>query len=137
MARRPDEQAEIIAVTAKLLAAASAGDYTSYSQLSDPSLTAIEPETQGTVIEGLAFHKCVFDSIAHANKGKPPGPPSLNSIGRPHVRMLGPNHAVICYLRVTQNGLNFSAAQETRVWQREGAGQWKNVHFHRSPMAKL
>ena len=26
---------------------------------SDESLTAIEPETQGNIIQGLGFHKCV------------------------------------------------------------------------------
>ena len=56
------EQAEVLAATNRLLVAASAGDYATYSQLSDKTLTAIEPETQGTIIEGLAFHKYVFDS---------------------------------------------------------------------------
>ena len=76
-----------------------------------------------------------FSSLA-VGKGQPPGPPVLNSLGSPHVRMLGPDHALICYTRVNQNGAKISAAQETRVWQREG-GRWKNIHFHRSPLARL
>lgn len=51
------DEKEIIAATEKLLAAASSGDVATYATLSAESLTAIEPETQGTVITGLPFHK--------------------------------------------------------------------------------
>ena len=54
---RAMSESEIIAATEKLLAAASAGDVPTYASLSAESLTAIEPETQGTVVTGLAFHK--------------------------------------------------------------------------------
>lgn len=47
--------------------------------------------------------------------------------------MLGPDHALISYVRITQAGDKISTAQETRVWRREN-GQWKNVHFHRSKL---
>ena len=61
------------------------------------------------------------------------GPPTLNTISSPHVRMLGRDHALISYVRIVQSGGNVSTAQETRVWSRVG-GQWKNVHFHRSKL---
>jgi ketosteroid isomerase-like protein len=52
--------------------------------------------------------------------------------------MLGPDAAIVCYIRLTQK-LNAGgrpvtvATEETRIWQRTGAG-WVNVHFHRSPV---
>lgn len=57
-------ESEIIAATEKLLAAASAGDVATYASLSAESLTAIEPETQGTVVTGLAFHKHMLNRNA-------------------------------------------------------------------------
>ena len=60
----PSDEKEIIAATEKLLAAASAGDVATYASLSAESLTAIEPETQGTVVTGLAFHKHMLNCNA-------------------------------------------------------------------------
>ena len=60
----------------------------------------------------------------------------LGSVPAPHVRMLGPDAAVVCYVRLTQSvdatgAPQTSRFEETRVWQREN-GHWKHVHFHRS-----
>ena len=60
-----------------------------------------------------------------------PGPKTNNVVVSPHVRMLGKDHALIVYVRMTQAGGKISAATETRIWQRVGTG-WKNIHFHRS-----
>ena len=57
-------ESEIVAATEKLLAAASAGDVATYASLSAESLTAIDPETQGTVVTGLAFHKHMLNCNA-------------------------------------------------------------------------
>ena len=62
-----------------------------------------------------------------------PSPPTRNTIVSPHVRMLGPDHALVVYVRVTQSGGTVSSANETRLWKRMG-GSWKNVHFHRSKL---
>ena len=122
---------EIIASTQRLLGAISTGDYATYLQLSADDCTAVEPETQGQVVKGLAFHKYFFD-LAHAEPRRAErAPPTQNHICGPQVRMLGPDAAVIVYVRVIQSGGKLSSAEETRVWERKG-GQWKNVHFHRS-----
>ena len=82
------------------------------------------------------FRRYFFDLARAAQKvGSPP--PTNNVVVSPVVRMLGPDHALIAYVRVTQSGGNVSAANETRVWKREPGGSWKNVHFHRSPCPKL
>ena len=53
------------------------------------------------------------------------------------MRLMGDSAAVISYVRLTQS-LDASGApqtgrmEETRVWQKIG-GEWKHVHFHRSP----
>ena len=45
--------------------------------------------------------------------------------------------AVVSYYRLTQvvdeqGGVFSKGTEETRVWQKKN-GQWKHVHFHRSP----
>lgn len=53
------------------------------------------------------------------------------------VRMLGDSAAVVSYIRLQQkvdtNGRPLTiATEESRVWEKKN-GNWKNVHFHRSP----
>jgi len=122
---------EIIRATTRLLGAVGTGDFDVYSELSDATLTCIEPETQGNIISGLAFHKHFFDL---GRDSKPAYPtPKLNTIASPHVRMLGPDHALIVYVRVIQQGDKVSTAEETRVWRKDPSTKaWKNIHFHRS-----
>mmetsp|Transcript_3772 Transcript_3772/g.9919 ORF Transcript_3772/g.9919 Transcript_3772/m.9919 type:complete len:130 (+) Transcript_3772:2-391(+) len=122
---------EIVQATTTLLGAVGTGDYETYSRLSDASLTCVEPETQGHIIEGLAFHKYFFD-LGRAHQPVRP-PPKLNTISAPHVRMLGPDHALIVYVRVIQSGDKVLTAEETRVWKRDpSTREWKNIHCHRS-----
>ena len=54
-----------------------------------------------------------------------------------HVRLLGPDAAVVTYTRLIQDeSAQVSVSQETRVFQMTGRG-WVNVHFHRTPQANL
>ena len=79
-------------------------------------------------------HKYFLDLAKSAPpKSGPAQPPTLNTVVSPHVRMLGSDHALIVYVRVTQSDGKISTANETRVWKRVGGG-WKNLHFHRSKL---
>jgi calcium/calmodulin-dependent protein kinase (CaM kinase) II len=127
-----DERTEIVKLTQRLLDSIAAGDWETYRSLCDPSLSAFEPEARGHLVEGLAFHKFYFDL------GKEQTPRS-NTICSPHVRLLGPDAAVISYIRIVQyldsSGVPHSAcSEETRVWYRQD-GRWQHVHFHRSANA--
>ena len=124
------EAQSVIEATEKLLGAVAANDYATYAALSDASLTCVEPETQGHVVEGLAFHKHFFD-LARLQPAATSD--KQNIVVQPIVRMLGSEHALIVYVRVTQNAGKVSLAEETRVWRRDAVTkQWKNIHFHRS-----
>jgi len=123
---------ELLTLNRRLLDAVMGGDWKTYAELCHDSLTCFEPETLGHLVEGLEFHRYYFDL--------PSGSPSANPIHvtmcTPHVRLLGPDAAVICYVRLTQkltqDGPVTTRVNETRLWQRIG-GRWQHVHFHRSP----
>ena len=79
----------------------------------------------------LAFHRFYFD--LGGIRGR-----HLTTMASPRVRLLG-DVAIVAYVRLVQkvgpDGAPVTAASaETRVWQRQN-GQWKHVHFHRSPLA--
>jgi Calcium/calmodulin dependent protein kinase II association domain len=118
----------------KLLVAIVSGDWKTYETLCDPSITCFEPEARGQVVVGMPFHKYYFDL-----PGSPQKPAKNVTMSQPHVRLLGDDAAVLSYVRLTQsldaNGSpQTGRVEETRVWQKIG-GQWKHVHFHRSPGA--
>lgn len=119
---------EILALNQRLLESILAADWQTYEELCDPSLSAFEPEGRGQLIEGMAFHRFYFEL------GASPGPHHV-TMASPHVRWLGPDAAVISYVRLVQKlaagGPVTVATEETRVWQRRD-GQWRHVHFHRS-----
>jgi ketosteroid isomerase-like protein len=122
---------ELLLLSQKLLTAIDSGDWPTYTQLCDASITCFEPEALGQVVSGLPFHKFYFDLPSSASK-----PAKQSTIASPHVRVMG-NAAVISYVRVVQkldaSGAPISvAAMETRVWEKQSAG-WKHVHFHRTP----
>ncbi len=125
----PDEH-EVLELTRRLLASILQADWETYAALSDPKLTAFEPESLGHLVEGLDFHRFYFD------RGAVAGPYNV-TLASPHVRILG-DVAVVCYVRLIQR-LDASGSPvtqpsaETRVWQRTAQG-WKHVHFHRSPV---
>lgn len=120
---------ELIALNQRLLEAIAAGDWKTYQELCDPTLSAFEPEGRGHLIVGMAFHKYYFD----LGTG---GGARQTTIAAPHVRWLGEDAAVVSFVRLVQK-LDNSAApvtvafEETRVWQRQ-QGKWRQVHFHRS-----
>ena len=126
-----DTERELLALTQKLLDSISSGDWAAYAELSDPSLTAFEPEAAGQLVRGLDFHRFYFDL------GGVRGPHQTTMVS-PHVRLLG-DVAVVAYVRLNQ-GLGPERApqtvafEETRVWQRQG-GRWRHVHFHRTALA--
>jgi calcium/calmodulin-dependent protein kinase (CaM kinase) II len=128
----PDSTAdELLRLTQRLLDCIAAGDWPTYQELCDPSLTAVEPESHGLLVEGLAFHRFYFDLGGIRGRNQ-------TTMAAPHVRVLG-DAAVVTYQRLVQSvgadGVPVTAAHvETRVWQRRD-GRWRHVHFHRTPLA--
>jgi calcium/calmodulin-dependent protein kinase (CaM kinase) II len=125
---------ELLDLNQKLLVAIASGDWKTYESLCDPSITCFEPEARGNLVVGMPFHKYYFDL-----PGSPQKPAKQVTMSQPHVRLVGDSAAVISYVRLTQsldaNGSpQTSRMEETRIWQKTG-GQWKHVHFHRSPGA--
>jgi len=122
---------EVLQLTRRLLISILEADWETYAALSDPALTAFEPESLGHLVQGLDFHRFYFD------RGGLPGPHNV-TLASPHVRLFG-DVAVVCYVRLIQR-LDGSGApvtepsMETRVWHRQEGG-WKHVHFHRSRVA--
>lgn len=47
----------LLSLTQRLLDAIVAGDYETYQELCDPSLSAFEPEAAGCLVQGLEFHE--------------------------------------------------------------------------------
>lgn len=124
-------ESELLALTHRLLDSISSGDWQTYQELCDPSLSAFEPEAPGQLVVGLPFHRFYFDLGGVRGKHQ-------TTLCAPQVRMLGNDAAIVCYTRLVQKvgpeGTAVTVAStETRVWQRR-EGKWKHVHFHRSPV---
>jgi calcium/calmodulin-dependent protein kinase (CaM kinase) II len=122
---------ELLLLTRKLLDAIAAGNWEAYAELCDPSLTAVEPEALGHLVEGLEFHRFYFQLATGARKPH-------HTICAPRVRVMG-DAAVVTYFRLTQyvdeqGNPQSRGTEETRVWQRID-GKWRHVHFHRSTPA--
>ena len=124
-----DSSQQIISLNQQLLESIVRGDWKAYETLCDPSITCFEAEARGELVSGMPFHKFYFDLAGSPAK-------KLVTMCSPHVRMLGTEAAVICYVRLTQSldaagNPQTSRIEETRVWQKLD-GKWKHVHFHRS-----
>jgi ketosteroid isomerase-like protein len=124
-----DAHSEIVAATEALLDAVGRQDWTGYVALSDPELTAFEPEARGSLVKGLGFHQTYFEARGDVAAVR-------QTVCDPDVRMLGPDSALIAYVRLVQSydperGHRTDRFEETRVWQR-GADGWRQIHFHRS-----
>jgi calcium/calmodulin-dependent protein kinase (CaM kinase) II len=120
---------ELLQLNQRLLDCIMVGDWETYATLCDPTISAFEAEACGELVEGLDFHGFYFDP------GGVKGPHNT-TMTRPHVRMLGEDAAVVCYVRLTQRMDEqgkpvTSRCEETRVWERQN-GAWRHVHFHRS-----
>jgi calcium/calmodulin-dependent protein kinase (CaM kinase) II len=125
--------AELLELNQRLLDSIAKGDWATYQELCDPSLTAFEPEAMGQMVEGLDFHRFYFNLGGFSAS-------SNTTMCSPHVRVMG-DVAVVSYVRLNQRvGTDrqayTKAFAETRVWQRRG-DKWKHVHFHRSPTGSL
>jgi calcium/calmodulin-dependent protein kinase (CaM kinase) II len=124
---------ELLQLNQRLLDSISQGDWATYQELCDPSLTAIEPEAPGQIVEGLAFHRFYFDLGGIRGRHQ-------TTMTSPRVRLLG-DVAVVAYVRLIQrvgpdgNAVTMATA-ETRVWQRL-ENRWRHVHFHRSALPTL
>jgi len=122
----------LLELNQRLLDCIALGDWATYQELCDPTLTAIEPEAPGgQVVEGLAFHRFYFDLGGIRGRHQ-------TTMCGPRVRLLG-DVAVITYVRLVQrmspDGLPITVTSaETRIWQRR-EGRWRHVHFHRSLVA--
>jgi ketosteroid isomerase-like protein len=121
----------ILARTQQLLVAITTGDWNTYAEICDASLTCFEPEALGNLVEGLDFHRYYFNLPGSSGSNSPV---QATMIG-PHIRIIG-DVGIIAYVRLTQRMVDgkptSSAMEETRVWHRQN-GKWKHVHFHRSP----
>lgn len=119
---------ELLALNQRLLESIARGDWATYHELCDPSLTAFEPEAVGQLVEGLAFHEFYF-RLGGA------GEVHHTTMSAPRVRLMGDAAVVTCVRlnqRLNAGGQPYTAAfEETRVWQRRD-GRWLHVHFHRS-----
>jgi Calcium/calmodulin dependent protein kinase II association domain len=121
---------ELLRLNARLLESIATGDWETYEELCDPSLTSFEPEALGHLVEGMEFHHFYFKLGGFRG-------PQQTTMCNPKVRVMG-DVAVVAYVRLNQRvgGEGVAAttgAAETRVWQRQ-AGRWKHVHFHRTPI---
>ena len=124
-------EAELLELTQRLLDSIIGGDWPTYQELCDPTLTAVEPESHGLLVEGMAFHRFYFELGGFHGRHQ-------TTMVRPHVRLLG-DVAVVTYIRLVQrvgaDGTPQTASSaETRVWQRR-EGKWRHVHFHRTKLA--
>ena len=127
-----DAESELIALNQQLLDAIAQGDWATYCDLCDPSLTAFEPEAVGHIVTGMDFHAFYFKLAGGHLKPQ-------NSMADVHVRVMG-DVAVVAYYRLTQfvdgdGHPGTRGTEETRIWQRQN-GRWRHVHFHRSPSQK-
>jgi calcium/calmodulin-dependent protein kinase (CaM kinase) II len=122
--------ADLLRLNQRLLDSITTGDWAAYQELCDPSLTAIEPEAPGQIVEGLGFHRFYFDLGGIRGRHQ-------TTMAAPHVRLLG-DVALVAYVRLVQRvgpdgGLLTVATAETRVWQQRD-GRWRHVHLHRSAL---
>lgn len=126
----PDQH--LICLNQTLLESVANGDWVTYASHCSDDLTCFEAETNGVLVEGLAFHKFYFDlpvdPISTAS-------PIQVSMVRPHIRWISSDAAVLSYTRLSQKMVAGVAVTtsccETRIWQRLD-GAWKHVHAHRS-----
>ena len=50
----------VLELNRRLLVAIADGDWNTYAELCDPTLTAFEPEARGHLVEGMEFHHFYF-----------------------------------------------------------------------------
>ena len=135
-----ESELELLSLNQKLLDSITSCDYATYKTICHPSLTCIEAETRGELVEGLEFHKFYFDNSSKESVENK----VVNVImASPQVRFLGAdgNAALMTYIRLTQvydkctkEFIRTSREEETRIYEKID-GKWWHVHFHRSKMS--
>lgn len=127
-----DRNDTILSLNQTMLECVLRGDWQGYSSLCDSSVSCFEAETNGLLVEGLAFHHFYFPKSTPAVE-QPQD--SQVTMARPHLRWLGDDAVVVSYTRLVQRCINgdfiTSSCCETRIWQLIN-GTWKQVHVHRS-----
>jgi calcium/calmodulin-dependent protein kinase (CaM kinase) II len=122
------ETEELLQLNQRLLDSIANGDWATYAELCDPSLTAFEPEARGQLVAGLPFHQFYFQLGGVTGQ-------HTTTMASPHVRLIG-DAAIVAYVRLNQRVDPLgepvvTSVEETRIWQRQ-SGRWRHVHFHRS-----
>ncbi|MBA3313575.1 MAG: DUF4440 domain-containing protein [Planctomycetaceae bacterium] len=130
-----DDAQELLRLSHQLLTAIDGGDWDTYTELCDASLTCFEPEAGGHLVSGLDFHRFYFEDRGNHSTGRA----KQSSMTSPSVRLMG-DSAVVTYVRLVQvyedGRYVSSAAEETRIWERQD-GTWRHVHFHRSKPGEI
>src|SRR5258708_5654170 len=85
---------ELLDLNQRLLDCIAKGDWATYQELCDPSLTAFEPEAMGQLVEGLEFHQFYFSLGGFSAS-------TNTTMCSPHVRVIG-DVAVVSYVRLNQ-----------------------------------
>jgi calcium/calmodulin-dependent protein kinase (CaM kinase) II len=124
---------ELVKLNQQLLDAIAAGDWDAYRSLVAEDITCFEPESEGHLVQGLAFHEFYFK--LGGGKAQPPKHLTTTMVA-PKVRLLADGAALLAYVRLVQkldaDGKPITvSSEETRLWQKI-SGRWQHVHFHRS-----
>jgi UMP-CMP kinase len=98
-------------------------------QLSGKLLQA-EDDNDTDILNSLVHQNCTVVSSDITANGNISPVMKRSSMVRPHVRMMGKS-AIISYIRLLQEDLKTTSCEDTRIWQLNDDGLWKNVHFHR------
>lgn len=123
---------QLIQLNQEMLESVCQGDWQRYQSFCHQDLTCFEAETEGHLVEGLAFHRFYFPEQPEAV-----GKTSIVGVTmvRPHVRWLHDSAVVLSYTRLTQRTVGGEAKTatccETRIWEQRD-GRWGVVHVHRS-----
>jgi ketosteroid isomerase-like protein len=124
----PVLEKDVLAAVSRLLGAIDSSDWATYSRLCAEDMSAVEGETHGAVVRGLAFHKYYFQQHPRSER--------VSTMLSPDVRLLDGTTAVVAYIRAVQHSRGTSSFSETRVMKQKD-GEWRCVHFHRSPAGEL
>jgi calcium/calmodulin-dependent protein kinase (CaM kinase) II len=124
---------ELVKLNQQLLDAIAAGDWDAYRSLVAEDITCFEPESEGHLVQGLAFHEFYFK--LGGGKAQPPKHLTTTMVA-PRVRLLADGAALLASVRLVQkldaDGKPITvSSEETRLWQKI-SGRWQHVHFHRS-----
>ena len=124
---------EILALNQAMLESVAQGNWEQYAHFCSSDVSCFEAESEGHLVEGLAFHRYYFDLPSDGEVCTPS--PVTVTMARPHLRWLSDHAVVISYTRLTQklvDGAPITATCcETRIWHNTNA-KWHQVHVHRS-----